>query len=604
MADAIVLIERALRRIPSDSWKVFLASRYGSRLRESLSLVEQTLSGLGGAKRSRADIPSHLARTEGPGLMQDSVLGPWIREQWLRGCSTATWQRLLDRYNELSSSKTGSIRSDATQRGHAPETIAAYWHQGGAWARFFCAALRLPDAFWRRRDQLKVEDMEVLPGAPLPALHDFQVQAYDHLRLLLRSRARGRSALLSLPTGAGKTRVVVEAICDHLAKRLPESASSVLWIAHSAELQIQAWECFRAVWQVPPLRGAFEPIARFEPLSLVRLWGGRDPKSLPDAPAQPEVLIASIDQLASWSRRDPAALAQIRDRNLACVVIDEAHGAITAEFRGVLEALGVKASGKWLPEPSAPLLIGMTATPWRTDDTQDAALRRMFSRRLVTSRALGTSPVGTLQRRGILSEIDHIRLRVRNVPAMTPAQRRHVERFHEIPPEYLDRLGGSVDRNRQIVETLAAMRGAAKAIVFACSIAHAEILTACVERIRGPGTAIAITSATPRGSRSLAIEAFRRKDGGPSVLVTVGVLAAGFDAPKVDVVLIARPTMSATLYEQMAGRGLRGPANGGTKRCRLIDVQDEGLPDGVLSYARVMERWERSPRAITKRGIG
>ena len=69
------------------------------------------------------------------------------------------------------------------------------------------------------------------------------------------------------------------------------------------------------------------------------------------------------------------------------------------------------------------------------------------------------------------------------------------------------------------------------------------------------------------------------------------MLAAGFDAPKVGAVVITRPTMSAALYEQMVGRGLRGPKNGGTEICRVIDVQDEGLPEGVLSYARVIERW-------------
>lgn len=49
--------------------------------------------------------------------------------------------------------------------------------------------------------------------------------------------------------------------------------------------------------------------------------------------------------------------------------------------------------------------------------------------------------------------------------------------------------------------------------------------------------------------------------------------------------------MSAALYEKMVGWGLIGPLNSGTKRCRFIDVQDDGLSEGVLSYARVMDRW-------------
>ena len=37
----------------------------------------------------------------------------------------------------------------------------------------------------------------------------------------------------------------------------------------------------------------------------------------------------------------------------------------------------------------------------------------------------------------------------------------------------------------------------------------------------------------------------------------------GFEAPKVDCVFLAKPTISVVLYSQMIRRGLRGPAIGG-----------------------------------------
>ena len=70
------------------------------------------------------------------------------------------------------------------------------------------------------------------------------------------------------------------------------------------------------------------------------------------------------------------------------------------------------------------------------------------------------------------------------------------------------------------------------------------------------------------------------------------MLTTGFDAPRADTVCITRPTMSALLYEQMVGRGLRGPKNGGTEKCLVIDVQDEGMPDGIQSYQRVLHLWD------------
>jgi hypothetical protein len=73
-------------------------------------------------------------------------------------------------------------------------------------------------------------------------------------------------------------------------------------------------------------------------------------------------------------------------------------------------------------------------------------------------------------------------------------------------------------------------------------------------------------------------------------------LAGGGEQPidgaeKVDVVCLTRPTGSAIAYEQMVGRGLRGPRNGGTAECLVLDVQDEGLPESVMSYARVVRLW-------------
>ena len=75
------------------------------------------------------------------------------------------------------------------------------------------------------------------------------------------------------------------------------------------------------------------------------------------------------------------------------------------------------------------------------------------------------------------------------------------------------------------------------------------------------------------------IEQFR--SGEIRVLCNFGVLTTGFDAPKIDVLCIARPTTSIVLYSQMLGRGLRGPAIGGTERCQVIDVKDNiiGIPE-------------------------
>ena len=79
---------------------------------------------------------------------------------------------------------------------------------------------------------------------------------------------------------------------------------------------------------------------------------------------------------------------------------------------------------------------------------------------------------------------------------------------------------------------------------------------AALLRRRGVSAA-AVTANTDKGARRHYVEQFR--DGRLRVLTNFNVLAAGFDAPKVRALYIARPTYVPNAYQQMVGRGLRGP---------------------------------------------
>ena len=78
------------------------------------------------------------------------------------------------------------------------------------------------------------------------------------------------------------------------------------------------------------------------------------------------------------------------------------------------------------------------------------------------------------------------------------------------------------------------------------------------------------------------------KSGQLKVLINYGVLSTGFDAPKLNTLIVARPTKSIVLYSQIVGRALRGPANGGNKKNKLITIKDNLLgfpePDFMFSY--------------------
>ncbi|MDU5262554.1 MAG: helicase-related protein, partial [Clostridium celatum] len=58
------------------------------------------------------------------------------------------------------------------------------------------------------------------------------------------------------------------------------------------------------------------------------------------------------------------------------------------------------------------------------------------------------------------------------------------------------------------------------------------------------------------------------------VLINVQILTEGSDIPDVETVFLTRETNSDSLLMQMIGRGLRGPAAGGTEKVNIIDFHD------------------------------
>jgi DNA repair protein RadD len=579
-------LERALGRIPKASWDELLASPEGAALASRRELVRECLREMRRLPPGAPPSPvTDLIELHGHGLLATGDLARWVRYQLLLQLAPTKWERLAARFREIDSARASSLHGNATQHGVGSEVMAQPWQRGGRWARTFCDTLELPESLAHGRDRALPDDERVEPPVALTALHDFQQDTYHALRRILGGGVG--SALLSLPTGAGKTRVAVDALCDHLAGRR-DARNVVLWIAQSDELLQQAWQCFRQVWGSP--RDGAE--VRRTGLDIVRAWGSRriDTVEVDDGPA---VVLAGIQQLHAWSD-DPEALADLLPRRrLAAVVVDEAHRVITQSSREVLIALGLRVKNHWRVPANAPPVLGLTATPWRSRDAESESLRGYFERTLITSKHLGDRPIEALQERGILAKVRWRGLEAGAAPALTAAERRRAEEFGDLPPEYLARLGLVPRRNAQIVDLLLGLPDARQGLLFACSVEHAEVLALLLNRAAGGEVAAAVSSRTHRGDRNDSIARFR--NGELRFLCNVGVLTTGFDAPKADVVCITRPTTSAILYEQMVGRGLRGPLNGGTKSCLVLDVQDEGLPGEIMSYARVKAQWDGTP---------
>ncbi len=91
----------------------------------------------------------------------------------------------------------------------------ARWHPGKGSAFGFIQAVEFPDEFAGIPTPESPPDFEYLEGRfELKALQDFQIDVQSQMRGILDS-AKGR-AIVTLPTGAGKTRLAVDTIRDWL----------------------------------------------------------------------------------------------------------------------------------------------------------------------------------------------------------------------------------------------------------------------------------------------------------------------------------------------------------------------------------------------------
>ena len=262
-------LEHVLSRIPRADWRLLLTCDQGREIRRCIDAMRAAIKKRGPQPRPIAV----LIDLYGNRLLSDRTVGSWLRQRILENLPQTKWEKLAALYSDIAGERAEPLHGNMTQDGKGSQVMAGYWHQGSQWARMFCQVADVPGILALRRSNVLRHDEVVSPAEALPPLHGFQEEVYLKLRTLLREPS-GVAAMLSLPTGAGKTRVAVEAICDHLAEELEarRRRNVALWIAQSEELQIQAWEEFRQVWQVAPER-ATGRIGRRVDLLLIRAWG-------------------------------------------------------------------------------------------------------------------------------------------------------------------------------------------------------------------------------------------------------------------------------------------------------------------------------------------
>src|SRR5437870_4032084 len=332
---------------------------------------------------------------------------------------------------------------------------------------------------------------------------------YEAVAALLAATARGvHRPLLVLPTGTGKTII--------FALLVQRRGGRALVRAHRDEL-------------IQHAVGKLHVVAPTLPLGVVQAEQDRHDAS---------IVIASVQTLSRRTR-----LTRLVP-DFQTIVIDEAHHAPAPTYRRILEYCRA-----W--HPDGPLVVGVTATPERGDHH---SLRPVFDRIVYQKTLLEMMQAGYL-----------VDLRALQVLLQADFDALRTQQGDFVETE-LETLLLAANAPAQVLAAFQAHAADRKALLFTptVALAYAMAATFCAAGI----AAEALDGTTPLATRRAILQ--RLHTGTTRVVANCAVLTEGFDEPSVDCIIIARPTQSAVLYQQMLGRGTR--TYPGKTDCLGLDV--------------------------------
>jgi len=351
---------------------------------------------------------------------------------------------------------------------------------------------------------------------PIP--RDYQVEAADAY-LTIDELA----ALIQLPTGCGKTLT-----CANIFERF--AGRRCLFLAHTDELVRQTCRTMlrQGLWpkveKADEYRGTeYLPDTR----ERRKLFGGSWPAN--DWFTFGKVWVSSMQTFISRTGK----YADGGGFDLLC--IDEAHRSRCRTYEEIVRLLRVA-------NPDMRLL-GLTATPYRADKKNLGTLFPAFAYRM---------PILDAIDRGWLVDVRGVRVEMKADTAQWKVG--GTDHGRDLTDKSLRASMASDECIESIAHPIIEQGEGRKGIVFLPGIETAEAVAAALNAVK-PGYASFVHGKVPKKERRRRVRAF--EDGEFKVMTGCQVFIEGFDVPDVALIVMARPTQSRGLYEQMLGRGLR-----------------------------------------------
>jgi len=341
--------------------------------------------------------------------------------------------------------------------------------------------------------------------------------------------------VIVLATGLGKT-VIFSEIISRIIKRTGKRA---LVLAHREELLLQAKD----------------KLNKTDNSLAVEIEKAEDWAS-----HSSDVVVASVPTIG---RSGSDRIKRFNPNDFGVVVVDEAHHASADTYKNIFNHFGIL---KGINDTNKSiLLLGVTATPSRNDNK---GIDEIFDKLSYNY--------------GIVDGIQN------NWLARVKAWRINTDtdltQVHKTAGDFnLGELGDAVnneDRNGLIIKAYKNLANGTQALCFAVNVEHAIELAKQFNEAGVPADYV-IGSSTNRAD---ILEKFSKKE--LKVVVNCMVLTEGFDEPSIETILMARPTQSGILFQQMVGRGTR--LNPGKEYLTVIDFVDNTYKQSLQTTASLL----------------
>jgi superfamily II DNA or RNA helicase len=386
-------------------------------------------------------------------------------------------------------------------------------------------------------------------------------------------------AILSMPTGSGKTFTSVRWICERLSADIP--VKNVLWLAPSVEL----------IWQA---NDTWVSCKDYFPSKTQLLYSDIDAKG--------EVLFDSNDGSCVAILTIQTAyhnLEILGDFDL--IVVDEVHwgsfmsNKSESSESGMLETV-LNSLRSGAGNGKRVFTLGLTATPYRSHLQQIDHISDLLCGETVNY----TDSVVHVPE----SIVDAFTLSGRRLrPEISVS---HIDFYHpELEPsesglsillpdnETVYALGKSREMIQALVEKCKTIPSKL-CMIFAVDCDAAASIAIRLQEADIHGVQLLVSGSLESGNRYRAAKAspfqptgsrrnftiedrkrifdsMKHKDSRVRILISVQMARMGIDVPGIDTLFMAVPTRSPLWYRQMLGRGLRGPLVGGSEKLTVVD---------------------------------